>query len=513
MPFVSLGLVPSLALPLSRLGYQQPTPVQAAAIPLVLQGRDVLARAQTGTGKTAAFGLPMIQRLFASPPRSTHKRAPRGLVLVPTRELALQVYESLLSYGEPMRLRVAAIFGGVSIQPQITALHRGVDIVVATPGRLIDHMQQRTVDLAGIEILVLDEADRMLDMGFLPPLRRILSGLPTERQTLLLSATLDKEVQELAASFTKSPAYVDVTPTQTVAITVTHHIHYVTQDRKRALLTHILSQPDCGQTLVFCRTKHGSNRVGHQLEVAGIPVGIIHGNKSQNARVKALTDFKSGRVSVLVATDVAARGLDIQQLPLVINFDLPLVAEDYVHRIGRTGRAGAPGRAISLVSEGEAVLLRDIQRLLSAPLETLNLPGFETEPFRMSSQSSSGAGQRPGQRSNPRGGPRSGQRNTPRSEQPRPQRSDRHPAPQATQRDAGPRVPRGSAFEGDDTARAPRAAKPSAASPSHAVRPAHPARPSHPPADRRAGHSGRHVGAPARSHSRRGHEPGLSPKA
>ena len=491
MPFVSLGLQPNLALPLSRLGYQQPTPVQAAAIPVILQGRDVLARAQTGTGKTAAFGLPMIQRLFSSPPRTPNKRAPRGLVLVPTRELALQVYESLLSYGGPVRLRVAAIFGGVSMQPQVTALHRGVDIVVATPGRLIDHMQQRTVDLSGIEILVLDEADRMLDMGFLPPLRRILSGLPTDRQTLLLSATLDKEVQELAASFTKSPAYIDVSPAQTVAVTVTHHIHYVTQDRKRALLTYILSQPDCGQTLVFCRTKHGSNRVGHQLEAAGIQVGVIHGNKSQNARVKALSDFKSGRVSVLVATDVAARGLDIQQLPLVINFDLPLVAEDYVHRIGRTGRAGAPGRAISLVAEGEAVLLRDIQRLLSAPLETINLPGFETEPFRMSSQHTPHAGARSGQRSGQRPGSRPGA----------------HRGPHATSaRDAGSRPARSHSGDAESGRREARGNKPSPAAPGHS------ARPPHPQGDRRGGHRGRHGAPSAGSHPRRSHEPGLSPK-
>jgi ATP-dependent RNA helicase RhlE len=396
MPFVSLGLVPSLALPLARRGYASPTPVQAAAIPVMLEGRDVFARAQTGTGKTAAFGLPMIQRLFSGPAAGpAASRQPRGLVLVPTRELALQVHESLVAYGQPMRLRVAAIFGGVSIGPQISALSRGVDIVVATPGRLIDHLGQRTIDLSRVEILVLDEADRMLDMGFLPPLRRILAVLPTKRQTLLCSATLAPEVQELAASFTRDPVQVDVTPKNTVAVTVSHFIHYVTQDNKRALLTHILRQPDSGQTLVFCRTKHGSNRVGRQLELAGVKVGVIHGNKSQNARVRALSDFKSGRVEVLVATDVAARGLDIAQLPLVINYDLPLVAADYVHRIGRTGRAGAPGRAISLVAGDEVPLLRDIQKLLSAPLEKLSLPGFETPAFNIPSAESAGRGGRP----------------------------------------------------------------------------------------------------------------------
>ncbi|PSM32261.1 DEAD/DEAH box helicase [Haliangium sp. UPWRP_2] len=443
MPFVSLGLVPSLATPLARRGYATPTPVQAAAIPVILEGRDVFARAQTGTGKTAAFGLPMIQRLFATPSASgpTVSRQPRGLVLVPTRELALQVYESLLAYGAPLRLRVAAIFGGVSFGPQQSALSRGVDIVVATPGRLIDHLGQRTVDLSRIEILVLDEADRMLDMGFLPPLRRILAVLPTQRQTLLLSATLAPEVQELAASFTRDPAQIDVTPKNTVAVTVSHYVHYVTQDNKRALLTHILQQPDTGQTLVFCRTKHGSNRVGRQLEVAGIKVGVIHGNKSQNARVKALTDFKSGRVEVLVATDVAARGLDIAQLPLVINYDLPLVAADYVHRIGRTGRAGAPGRAISLVAADEAPLLRDIQKLLSAPLEQMNLPGFETPAFAIPSGDSGGYRGRPQRPGRSQGQGRGGGGGRPSREPSRGSHGSPRPAGSPTARPDGARPP------------------------------------------------------------------------
>lgn len=377
MPFAALGLLSTLSSPLARRGYSTPTPVQTQAIPLVLRGLDVFARAQTGTGKTAAFGLPVIHRLMTEPSRSGSKITPRALVLVPTRELALQVNESLQAYGAPVRLRVAAIFGGVNIQPQVNVLRQGVDVVVATPGRLLDHVQQRTLDLSGIEILVLDEADRMLDMGFMPSLRRILAVLPKARQTLLFSATLDREVQELAASFTKSPSHVDVTPANTVATTVTHQVHAVSQERKRALLSHILAEDPSRQTLVFCRTKHGSSRLARQLESTGVRVGVIHGNKSQNARVKALTDFKAGDIDVLVATDVAARGLDIQQLPLVVNYDLPLVAQDYVHRIGRTGRAGMPGRAISLVAEAEAHLLRDIQRLVTVPLARLTMPGFD----------------------------------------------------------------------------------------------------------------------------------------
>jgi ATP-dependent RNA helicase RhlE len=391
MPFVSLGLSPALAQPLARLGYTTPTPVQLAAIPVALQGRDVLARAQTGTGKTAAFGLPMIQRLTADGPRNPVPKRPRALVLVPTRELALQVSDALHTYGTPMRVRVAAIFGGVNMRRQVMVLQKGVDIVVATPGRLIDHLQQQTVDLSSVSILVLDEADRMLDMGFLPPLRRILESVPKDRQTLLLSATLPAEVQSLAATFMRNAERIDCSPAATVAATVSHHVHYVTQDRKRALLVQVLSAPENRQTLVFCRTKHGSNRVGRHLETSGLKTAVIHGDKSQNARTRALADFKAGRIAVLVATDVAARGLDIEQLPLVMNYDLPLVAEDYVHRIGRTGRAGSPGRAVSLVSEGETALLRDIQKLLPAPLEVMSVAGFETAPFAASAAAPSPA--------------------------------------------------------------------------------------------------------------------------
>ncbi len=375
MSFSELGLTPSLCLPLARLGYQQPTPIQARAIPVVLTGADLLARAQTGTGKTAAFGLPMIERIVAR--RDAHKsRRPRGLVLVPTRELAAQVHRSLSTYGAPAKVCVTAIFGGVGMGPQIQALRQGADIVVATPGRLIDHMQRRTVDLSAIEILTLDEADRMLDLGFLPALRRVVASLPRSRQTLLFSATLSDAVVGLAADFTRDPARVDVSDGQAVASTVTHQLHSVALDQKRAVLTHLLTQEAASQTLVFCKTKRGSNRVGEHLDRAGIKTAVIHGDKSQGARTRALDDFKAGRVHVLVATDIAARGLDIAQLPLVINYDLPLVAEDYIHRIGRTGRAGRSGRAVSLVSPADTQLVRDIQRLLPAPLEHVAVQGF-----------------------------------------------------------------------------------------------------------------------------------------
>jgi ATP-dependent RNA helicase RhlE len=357
------------------MGYKEPTPVQTKCIPVVLSGTDVLARAQTGTGKTAAFGLPMIERLFVRSPRAK-ARIPRVLVLVPTRELALQVSRALATYGAPVQLRVTPIFGGVAMGAQIQSLKQGTDVVVATPGRLIDHMQRRTVDLSGIEILTLDEADRMLDMGFLPSLRRVIPTLPRARQTLLFSATLSDAVARLSAEFTRDPVRVDVLDGQVVTPTVTHCVHPVALDRKRDLLKHVLTQA-AGQALVFCKTKRGSDRVGDHLERVGIKVAVIHGNKSQSARTRALGDFKAGRVTVLVATDIAARGLDIAGLPLVVNYDLPLVADDYIHRIGRTGRAGRAGRAVSLVSASDWQLLRDIQRLLGAPLEQVVVEGFD----------------------------------------------------------------------------------------------------------------------------------------
>jgi ATP-dependent RNA helicase RhlE len=344
-----------------------------------LSGRDLLARAQTGTGKTAAFGLPMVDRLFLRDPKPGQPRKPRGLVLVPTRELALQVHKSLGTYGIPANLRATAVLGGVAMRPQIQALQRRTDIVVATPGRLLDHMQQRTVDLSGVEVLVLDEADRMLDMGFMPALRRINEALPRARQTLLWSATIPEEVVRLSAAFTREPVRVDVSAGQVVSATVAHRVYPVAADRKGDLLKHVLTEAHADQALVFCRTKHGSNHVGDYLEQAGVKTAVIHGNKSQGARNRALDDFKAGRVRVLVATDIAARGLDIKQLPLVVNFDLPLVAADYIHRVGRTGRAGQDGRAVSLVSAEERDLLRDIQRLLPSPLEHVVLAGFDAK--------------------------------------------------------------------------------------------------------------------------------------
>ena len=376
MPFSKLGLTPSLCTPLVKMGYTQPTPVQSASIPIILTGADLLARAQTGTGKTAAFALPMIERLLLRE-RRAKTRAPLGLVLVPTRELAIQVQRALATYGAAVRLRVTPIFGGVGMAPQINALRNGVDIVVATPGRLIDHLQRRTVDLSSIEMLVLDEADRMLDMGFMPALRRVLPSLPPSRQTLLFSATLSDAVVKLSADFTRAPQRVDVSHEQTVAPTITHRIHPVDHGRKRALLVHVLTQARGDQALVFCKTKHGADRIGELLEGADVKTAVIHGRKSQPQRTRCLADFKAGRIRVLVATDIAARGLDVAQLPLVVNFDLPLVAEDYVHRVGRTGRAGVPGHAVSLVTADEKPLLHEIQKLLSAPLEHTIVEGFE----------------------------------------------------------------------------------------------------------------------------------------
>ena len=374
--FESLGLLPELVRAVAEEGYTQPTPVQAQAIPVILAGRDVLAGAQTGTGKTAGFTLPMLQRL------SHHghhggRHAVRALVLTPTRELAAQVEESVRTYGRYMKLRSALVFGGVGMQPQVEALRHGVDVLVATPGRLLDHLGQRTVNLSHVEILVLDEADRMLDMGFIRDIRKVLAVLPPKRQNLLFSATFSDEIRELAEGLLDNPASVEVARRNAESELVAQRVHPVAKDRKRALLSHLVKSGDWHQVLVFTRTKHGANRLAEQLCKDGVEATAIHGNKSQNARTRALAGFKSGEVRVLVATDIAARGLDIEELPHVVNFELPNVPEDYVHRIGRTGRAGCTGEAISLVSPDENPYLADIEKLLRRKLERTVIAGFE----------------------------------------------------------------------------------------------------------------------------------------
>src|SRR5688572_2433844 len=336
-----------------------------------------MAGSQTGTGKTAAFALPMIQRLLIDGgPRRATPGKPRALVLVPTRELAAQVHDSFRKYGRHVGLLSTAIVGGAGMRPQVQALQRSLDVVVATPGRLLDHMQQRTVNLSGIEILTIDEADRMLDMGFIPAIRRILQTLPTQRHTLLFSATFVQEIKDIAAQFMKDPVQIQVAGANAVAAKIAHRAHPVTAERKRDLVVHLLNK-DRRQTLIFCRTKHGSDRLCRHLSAGGFSVDAIHGDKSQSARTRSLQDFKFGRTRVLVATDVAARGLDIQQLPMVINFDLPMVPQDYIHRIGRTGRAGNEGQAVSLVSREEQSLLRDIEGLLRQKVEMVAVNGFE----------------------------------------------------------------------------------------------------------------------------------------
>jgi ATP-dependent RNA helicase RhlE len=406
MSFESLGLAPALLRALADNGYTTPTPIQAEGIPLVLAGHDVLGGAQTGTGKTAAFGLPLLQRLTEGNKPATGPRKPRALILVPTRELAVQVAESLRGYSRYLRLNVTTIFGGAGMGPQVDCLRRGVDILVATPGRLIDHMQQGNAKLDAVEVLVLDEADRMLDMGFLPAMKRILARVPSERQTLLFSATFESQIKQLALEFMRDPKQVQVAAQNAIAATIQHRAHPVDGSRKRDLLIDILTRRHSEQVLIFGKTKHGCNRLAEQLETAGLPAVAIHGNKSQAARQKALNAFKSGKARILVATDVAARGLDIPNLPLVINHDLPMVAEDYVHRIGRTGRNGMTGEALSLVSPDEAQLLRQIQRLLKSDIALEAIEGFEpSRPIRLDGNAPGAprpGGQRPGGNRTPR---------------------------------------------------------------------------------------------------------------
>ncbi len=377
MSFKQLGLSAELLRAVDEQGYRDATPVQLQAIPAILEGQDVLAGAQTGTGKTAGFTLPLLQYLQQN---GTQGRAVRALVLTPTRELAAQVTESVRTYGRYLPFKVMQIFGGVSIRPQITKLKQGVDIVVATPGRLLDHVQQGTIDLSTVDFLVLDEADRMLDMGFIRDIRRILKVLPARRQNLLFSATFSKEIRTLAGTLLDNPRVIQVTPENTTVDRVSQVVYPVDKRRKRELLSHQIGKNDWRQVLVFTRTKHGANRLAGQLVADGIEATAIHGNKSQGARTRALQDFKAGKVRVLVATDIAARGLDIDRLPHVVNYELPHVPEDYVHRIGRTARAGRDGQAVSLVCVDELKLLRDIELLLQTELPKQVVPGYEVDP-------------------------------------------------------------------------------------------------------------------------------------
>ena len=376
MSFSELGLSPELLRAVADKGYDMPSPIQVQAVPAVLSGRDVLAGAQTGTGKTAGFILPILQRLNADAAHAAG-HAPRALVLTPTRELAAQVADSSRSYGKYLRLRTYQVFGGVSINPQISALRSGCDILVATPGRLLDLAQQRAVDLSKVQVLVLDEAARMLDMGFIPDIRRIIKLLPQQRQNLLFSATYSDDIRGLAERLLHDPLSIQVAPRNAPIELVEQRAYRVQKEQKRHLLVHLIQDGQWRQVLIFTRTKHGANRLTQQLEGAGIRAAAIHGNKSQAARVKALEMFKQGQVTALVATEVAARGLDIKELPHVVNYELPNVPEDYVHRIGRTGRAGAGGEAVSLVSSDESSLLRDIERVLRRPIPTVPTPVFK----------------------------------------------------------------------------------------------------------------------------------------
>jgi ATP-dependent RNA helicase RhlE len=371
MSFRDLGLAPVLLRALAEKGYDTPTPIQSKAIPAILSGRDVLAGAQTGTGKTAAFVLPILQKLAGGT-----ARAPRALVLTPTRELAAQVADSARTYGKYSSARSQVVFGGVGINPQISALHQGCDLLVATPGRLIDLAEQNKVDLRQVQYLVLDEADRMLDMGFIRPIRRIIKMLPTQRQTMMFSATYSDEIRQLASQILRNPESIDVAPRNAAADRVEHRVYRVSKEHKRHLLAHLILNGNWHQVLVFARTKHGANRLAGLLDAAGIRTAAIHGNKSQAQRVRALADFKANKVTALVATEVAARGLDIKELPQVVNYELPNVPEDYVHRIGRTARAGGAGNAVSLVAPDEVPLLRDIEKLLRTSLPVAPLPAF-----------------------------------------------------------------------------------------------------------------------------------------
>ena len=398
MSFSTLGLSETLVRAVADQGYTVPTPIQLQAIPAVLAGGDLLAGAQTGTGKTAGFVLPMLQRLSKAPASRPGggRRPVRGLILVPTRELAAQVEASIRAYGKHSPLTSMALFGGVGFGPQTTQLRRGVDIVVATPGRLLDHHGQRNIDFSRIEVFVLDEADRMLDMGFIPDVRRVLAALPRQRQNLLFSATFSREIKALANDLLDNPRTIEVAPPNSTVDMIEQRVHPVNREDKSRVLSWLMGHHRWQQVLVFTRTKHGADKLARALEDDGIRAAALHGNKSQNARTKALADFKAGRVRALVATDIAARGIDIDQLPHVVNFDLPNVPEDYVHRIGRTGRAGATGEAISLVCVDERTFLRDIEKLIRLTLPQEVIPGFEPDPNAVAQTVFTQRGRRPG---------------------------------------------------------------------------------------------------------------------
>ena len=429
--FAGLGLAEPLLRAISEEGYTHPTPIQQKAIPLVIAGRDLLAAAQTGTGKTAGFTLPILHTLL-NRPASVPAGRPRVLVLTPTRELAAQVEESVRTYGRHAKMRSMVMFGGVGMNPQLQALKQRVDILVATPGRLLDHVGEKSLDLSGVEIFVLDEADRMLDMGFIRDIRKVIAVLPKVRQTLLYSATFSPEIRELAHGLLNDPAEVEVAPRNTTAERVAQEVYMVEQKQKRHLLAHLINQGAWSQVLVFTRTKHGANRLAEQLDKQGITAAAIHGNKSQNARTRALADFKSNTLRVLVATDIAARGLDIDQLPHVVNFELPNVPEDYVHRIGRTGRAGASGAAISLVDREEAKLLTAIEKVTRQSIPRATAEGFV--PVAGATEEADRGPRPPGRGGRGEAGGRSAQS---KAAQPRQQRtSEERPARSAQPRQA-----------------------------------------------------------------------------
>ena len=379
MSFANLGLSADIVRAVSEQGYSQPTPIQKKAIPIALKGLDILAGAQTGTGKTAGFTLPMLQ-ILSQYNQEKGYRPIKALIVTPTRELAAQVSDNVTNYSKYLKITSTVVFGGVKINPQIKKLRSGIDILIATPGRLLDHANQKTIDLSKIEILVLDEADRMLDMGFLPDIKRILGLLPKQRQNLLFSATFSDDLKKLADKLLNKQRLIEVAQRNTTAERIEQVVHLVDKGRKRELLSFLIGSGNWRQVLVFARTKHGANRLTKQLEADGLKSAAIHGNKSQGARTKALSDFKNGSIRVLVATDIAARGLDIDQLPHVVNFELPNIPEDYIHRIGRTGRAGNEGEALSLVCINEYKLLRDIETLLKFNIPKKQIDSFSPGP-------------------------------------------------------------------------------------------------------------------------------------